>query len=245
MNFKIDIKELQDIKERLKTNLTLKDIMPDVSVAILKFHNVLDTRVNEVFANPKRLSSVRIGNSVPQGQLGNTLLRYSLQYRMKAVPLSDYPFQVTPSESISKVPTRLPPTKPLGFVKWKSRKVSEDFKVLVQRSKGYTEQYPAKSRKGSNAGASDKVFGNKRIGPKGKTLANGRLVARHRQTWATRPTYGKEGIRTKSMETQYGPTLAYLANIIYDKDAVTQQAKERMSLEIYNSFAKWYDRHFY
>jgi hypothetical protein len=243
MNYKIPIKELQELKERLKTNQTLKDIMPDVSVAILKFHNVLDTRVNEVFANPKRLSTVRIGNTVPQGQLGNTLLRYSLQYHMKAVPLSDYPYQITPSSSESKVPTRIPTTNPLGFVKWKSRKVSEDFKVLVQRSKGYTEQYPAKSRKGSNNAASDKVFGNKRIGPKGKVLANGRLISRYRQTWATRPTYGREGIHTKSMETQYGPTLAYLANTIYDKDAAAQQAKERMSLEISTAFVKWYARH--
>lgn len=223
-NFKVQIEGLDILKKGIQQDETLRKIVPDVSIGILKFHNTLERRVGELFTNKNKLTSVLIGRSVSPASLGKTFLRYSLQYQNKPTPLSDYEVTESDSNSISSAPIRIPPGDVKGGVRWRKGKYSKEYKVAVRRGKSKVQ----------------KVYGKKtlafRTRGKNSTVL---LLARKRQTWRVRPTRGKFGIRTK-LSIVYGPSLANLASSTYDKDAQTQKALVTLQNDIIKAFTRYY-----
>ena len=91
MSFKVEFQELQLFKNTLKQFGDLKIALPDISTSIQLFHNTLESRVKTVYAVPGNLSSVMVGKSIKPSEVGNTFLRYSLQYQDKSIKLALYP----------------------------------------------------------------------------------------------------------------------------------------------------------
>lgn len=239
-NFKIDFgPEWDALKKQFRGNEAMQSIIPDVSIAILKFHNSLEQRVGAVYAAPGKLSNVMYGRSVNPSLIGNTFIRAGLQYQQKPIPLSAYPFKVEANtSSLSAVPTRIPFGDPLGFVKWKRLHVSENYLVAIKR--GDYQQRTISTKFGGNTQGNIYAFGNTR----GGSAFGGRIVGRYTQTWATRPSLGVKGIHTKSMRTQYGPTLAYLAQIVVNdtNDSTMNKAQDTFYNDIAKAFTNYYGK---
>jgi len=219
MNTKITVTGLKEIANLIKKNDAIKEIVPDITIAVLKLHNTLERNVNSTYTNPKLLSTVLLGSSVQD--ISKTFLRFGLQYRQVSVPLSDYKMVVSGSTSISAAPMR----RADGGITWKLGTWSKTYKSEVVRGK-FEQILPYKNRK--NPAGSKFAFTN--------FEGSDAIVVRKRQTWQVRPTRGREGIRTKLTE-QYGPTLAYLANITYNNDIV---AREKATNDIIKAFTDYY-----
>lgn len=216
MNFKIKFEGLDELKKKLDTLEHPEDRLGLASESILKFNSVLDKRVQALFNVPYGLDRVRIGHTVPSERIGKTLLRFSLQYRHIPVPLGDYLVSESNSNSISAAPLRKPPSNPTGFVKWKRGRYSKDYKVAIRKGRS---ELQGKAGKGAIGGHAFRL------------PTENFLVRRKRQTWHTRPTLGKVGIRTK-LQIMYGPSLSTIASSVFQKDAQVQQALEKLAEEL-------------
>jgi hypothetical protein len=207
---------LDDIRKALSQNETAKKALPDISIAILRFHNVLEDRVGAVFNAPGSIDSVRIGRSLAPEKFGSNLLRFSLQYRDKPVPLSKYPMAISASQSISSAPLR----RSSGSVYWKKGKWSKEVKVAVRKGKyNFAKKGKNYSRKGFFTGTNIKARDQ-------------------RATWRVRPAKGVEGIRDK-YSTLFGPSIANLISTVYEKDNKVKQAKEVLLDEIIATMVKY------
>lgn len=200
-NFKIEFDEVKNLKKTFGKGAS-EAITEAMTDSILNFHKLLESRVNTLYAAPGLLSDVRIGKTINLEGSGRTILRYSLQYREKAIPLHEYPFDERASASFSSHPKRLGGNEGLGYVKWTRGQYSYDYPVEVRRGRPKLQE----NRKGY------KPF-----------VRNGILVSRKRQTWHVRPSYGIKGTRTK-LYIKFGPSLARLAEVTYDKDPYVNQA---------------------
>jgi len=219
--FKVHLEGLEVFKKQLKTNSSLDRMIPDMSTAVMKFHNTMERRVGEVFSLKDPLSSVMIGRSVKPEKLGNTLLRFSLQYRYQKVDMSSYRTIVDSSTSISSAPIAKK-----GFTKWTKGQHSK--RVSVQIRKGKT----LVARAGQN-------YRKKGFMVKDK-LGRDQIAYRVGKTWSTYPTKGLKGKRAM-YKYLYGPSLSRLAEIAYEKDPVVAQAKETLTSDILKSFNNFYD----
>ena len=219
MTFKVELEGLETFKKQLQGNSAMKSIVPDFTLAVLQIHNTLERRVSELFNAPGTLSNVLIGKSVKPVQLGNTFLRYSLQYRYKAIRLGDYPFTVSNSNSLSSAPLR----GQGGFIHWTKGRFSKDVRVSVRKGK------PSIARKG--LGNFDKRRG----------FIQGRNIKARdtSKTWTLYPTNGREGIRAP-YSTLYGPSLSQLANKVYDKDKQVELATENLQTTLIDAFIRYY-----
>lgn len=211
MNLKIQFKGLEELKKRFSEIENPEQKLAKSSNSILNFHKELEKRVQTLFYAPSSLESVRIGRTVPLDRVGRTLLRFSLQYRYKAIPLNQYPYKENKSSSYSSAPTRKASKDGLGYVKWKRGQYSKDYPVAIRKNK-YKQQGIA--GKGSKGGYAFKT-------------PNGHLVRRKRQTWHIRPSFGVLGIRSK-LQLMYGPSLSQLAASVLEKDTYMQNEFERL-----------------
>jgi len=210
--------EWEQLRKNLQSSTIAERIVPDVSIAILKFSNVLEGRVNTVFNAPSSINSVRIGNSVSPEKLGNTFLRYSLQYRDKPIPLSKYPYTETRVSANSKYPNRLPNR----FVRWTPKSYAFETKVSVQKSKNLI------AKRGKNYRQKGFVY-------------NGKILAREQKaTWKVFPSKFVEGVRAPFSEL-YGPSLATLIAKVYDVDPVVAKAKDKVQEDILNAVVRGYN----
>jgi len=224
--FKIDLKEINDFKKQLSSNSALKSIVPDMTLAVLQLHNTLEKRIIDLFNAPGVLSDVLIGKSVAPESLGNTFLRYNLQYRVKPIPLSKYPYVVTDSNSFSTARGIIPGTDRFNIQRGQ---FSEDIKVSVRKGK------PSIARQGP--GNFDKRRG---------FLQRGQIKARVRQaTWNVLPT-SQNPIGTRAAYTTlFGPSLAELANKVYEQGEIGRDKQvvasiDRLQTELIDSFVRFY-----
>jgi hypothetical protein len=218
-SFKIQFEGLEFLKKNLSTNSALSHAIPDVSIAILQFHNVLEKRVSTLYTLTDSLDSVRIGHSVQPSQVGNTFLRYSLQYRSKPVPLTKYKYV---ENAVSSDTARYPRRMPSGNINWVYKGYALQVKTEIRTNS------PKIAKRGK---------GNYRY--KG-FLQNGKVYARmQKATWSSFPTKFSNGVRAPYVEL-FGPTLANLAESTYDKDPIVQAAKDRVGEVILEAFTDWY-----
>lgn len=216
-NFKIKIEGLELLKESLKQSSDLQNIVPDVTLALLKFHNALESRVGTVYTSNRKLSSVFIGNSVKPESLSKTFLRYSLQYRYKPIELIEFNPQVSPSDAISSAPLK----KPGGMIKWTKGKWSKSVTVEPRRGHRKVGRLTKRSK--------FKVF-----------YVGDHLVARKQKaTWKTFPTKGFAGVRAP-IAVAYGPSLSQQAEKLYNTDPRVKTSVETLQTDIINSFLKYY-----
>ena len=222
MGFKIEFgKDWDILRKGFNNNEAIQRALPDISISILKFHNTLERRVQELYNIPGTLSDVMIGSSKKPEALGKTFLRYNLQYRDKPIALAKFPWTSVASDSLSKAPLR---REPLGSVHWKEGKYSKDIYVRIR--KGST---PSRARRGGNF--------DKRRGFFTGTNIKAREAS---ATWNKFPTKGSEGVRA-AYSTLYGPSLMTVANVVYDKDKQVALAMENMQDEIVNALMRGYD----
>ena len=217
-NFKIEIQGLAELKASFESDVTQKAI-PDISVAILKYNNVLGQRVNEVFTVPGKLEQVRKGRSVKPERVGKYLIQHSLEYVDKPIELHKFPYTVSNSNALSKAPLR---RVPLGRVTWKEGKWSKEVKVSIVRGKS----------KIAKRGKNYRLKGFEH---------NGRILARKQKaTWLVKPSLNIEGTRAPVSQL-FGPSLATLAKVIYTKDAIALRAEDKMTNDIIDAIVKAYD----
>ncbi len=223
MSFKITPGPEWDIlRKSLQTAVTIQKIIPDVTVAILKFHNTLERRVGELFTAPDKLSSVMIGSSRAPSEIGKTFLRYSLQYRSKPIPLSAYEQSTTSVENDkAKIPYRLRP----NYVRWTPAKKVRVTKTYVRRGKGVIPR---------------RIKGSRFEGfYQSKGGQNWILARKQQATWITYPGVGEEGTRAP-IQQLWGPKLITLASKVYDVDKEVEKAKETLQNDVINAILKSY-----
>jgi len=222
MSFKITFgDDWEKLRKSIKTDETVRKIVPDVTVAILKLHNTLERRVGDLFNIPYPLGNVMIGSSKSPAELGNTFLRYNLQYRDKKVPLVQYPWIETPSTAKSFAPLR---KVPLGSVHWKEGEWSKDIYTRIR--KGST---PSRARRGGNFSKLRGFF----------TGTN--IKAREQEdTWLVKPDKDIEGTRAP-YSILYGPSLATLTSKVYDVDKEVAVAADRLQMDIIEAIVRSYN----
>lgn len=220
-SFKIDFgPDWDKLRKSFKTNEAVQKAVPDISMSILKFHNVLEKRVSDLFNTPGKLSDVMIGRSVAPSEIGKTFLRYNLQYRDIPVALNRFNYTSNAVGSLSIAPLR---SEPLGRVHWKKGKYSKKLMFNIRKGK------PQGQRIGGNF-SKQGAF----IGPDRKIMA--RTTS---STWDRYPKKGFAGIRAPYQEL-FGPSLMTIANKVYDKDTQVHKAFEQMQIDIANALVKGY-----
>jgi hypothetical protein len=218
-NFKLELEGMDLLKSWAKQDkASASKAIPDITSAIMLFHHVLEDRVNKVFTDKNMLGSVMIGKNVANSKVGDTLMRFSLQYRDKAEPLSNFKHIEQGSDAISTAPLRIPTSNKLAFVKWTVGQWSKQIAINVQS-------------------------GKLRFGLKNKQLAylnKNNLRARAGEaTWEEYPTKGSEGKRAKTIAL-WGPSLSAQAKGVFDHDATVKRAADKMSASIINALVKYY-----
>ena len=220
MNFKIGFKELAFFKAQLKKDQNLSRAVPDITSSILKFNALTERSVNSKFNVPSgmSLSDVLIGKNVSSDNIGNTLLRFSLQYRHKNIPLYKFPHKLKPSSSLSSAPVRMG-GNPLGFVKWTIGEWSSEVETFVLKSTGFINHTP------------QPIFAND---------WRGKQLLRYREgeaTWSTFPSKGTKGVRAPTLPG-WGMSLSQMANYALATDDNLKKAKYNVGTEIINSLVK-------
>lgn len=216
-SFKIVIDGLEQLKKAYSADAVNAKVIPDVSIAVLKFNNLLDERVQKVFNVGESIDSVRIGSKVAPEQVGKSLLRYSLQYRDKPIPLAKYPFSITDSTAISKAPLR----KKSGHVVWTEGQWSKEVRVEVRKGKSLIAKRGKSYRlKGFFTGTNIKAREQK-------------------ATWDIYPSKDVLGKRAP-YSTLFGPSLATLVSTVYEKDNVVKNGVDVLTDDILKAFVKSY-----
>ena len=221
-SFKIKIEGLGILKQQLKSDSSISRLVPDMTQAVSLFHNTLERRVSDIYTLKQPLSSVMIGRSVKPEQLGNTFLRFSLQYQYKHVDLSAYNTIVDKSEAISFAP-------PIPGLKhhWTEGQFSKRVRVQIQKGKTLA------TREGRN-------YRKKGFMLKDKQGRQQIAVRKGSKTWDRYPTFGAKGIRAP-IRTLYGPSLSRLAQITIEKDKQMATAAIQLEDNIIKAFTKFYD----
>lgn len=216
-NLKVDIEGLKLLKNSLANGASTERLVPEMSLAVLQFHNVLEKRVGEVFTLRTPLSSYLIGKSVKPSAQGKTFLKYSLQYRSRPEPLSNFKYSLKASGSTSLAPVRVN----LNFVKNVSGKFSTEIHSEVRKGK---EQLVRRKR-----GSPLKGFHQK-----------GKIYARkQKKTWIERPYGGSDGERAP-IQMLFGPRASLLASKVFDNDPQVKQHFRYMEEKILKSFIEFY-----
>ena len=207
-------------KEQLKKDQNLSRAVPDITSSILKFNALTEQSVEAHFNVPKgmSLSNVLIGKNVSNTQIGNTLLRFSLQYRHVNIPLYKFPYKLKHVETESSAPLRVD-GNPLGFVKWTVGEWSWEVESFVLRSTGFINH------------VTQPVFYGK---------WRGRELLRSRETdatWLSFPTKDYKGIHALTLPA-WGMSLSQMANYVLATDDKLKQAKYNTGTDIINSMVK-------
>jgi hypothetical protein len=216
-SFKIKIEGLEILKQQLKADSSISRLVPDMTQAVSNFHNTLERRVADIYTLKQPLSSVMIGRSVEPEQLGNTFLRFSLQYQYKHVDLSAYNTIVDKSEALSFAPPILGQTH-----HWREGQFSKRVRVQIQKGKTLATREGRNYRK------------------KGFMLEEQIAVRKGSKTWQRYPTFSAKGIRAP-IRTLYGPSLSRLAQITIEKDKQMATAAIQLEDNIIKAFTKFYD----
>ena len=221
MNFKINLKEFEFFKTQLKKDQNLSRAIPDITSSILKFNNSLETSVEKKFNVPEGMSlnDVWVGKTVNNQNIGNTLLRFSLQYRHVNIPLYKFPFQL---HHLSGVESTAPLRKngdPLGFVKWTVGEWSWEVETFVLKGIPFINH------------TVQPIFYNK---------WNGKGLLRFRAgdaTWSTLPTKNVKGLRAPTLPG-WGMSLSQMVKYSLATDDNLRQMRYNMGTEIINSLVK-------
>ena len=216
MSFTVKFDDLEQISKNILPSDILSRIVPDINLAIAKFHNTLEARVGSLYKNKKPLDSVLITNSLSKS---NISLNYQLVYKDVKVPLADYPY----TQASIAVKNSIPFGMKNGWVRYTKVNKARSVKVTV-RSSGSPSLPRVRTAYKKFVG---NVRGRERI-----------LVRLQKATWLQIPNeLNPDGIRAPYREL-FGPSLARLAEITYDKDSQMQAAKDHLADEISNAFTK-------
>lgn len=217
MSFTIKFDDLEQISKNIMPSDILSRIVPDVNSAISKFHNTLETRVRSLYTNEKSLDSVLVRTAFSGSKIG---LEYQLVYKDVKTPLTAYAYkQSDPFEVENSIPFGMKN----GWVRYTKVNKATSVRVTVRKS-GAPSLPRIRTTFKKFLG---NVRGRKRI-----------LVRLQEATWLQIPNeFNPDGIRAPYKEL-FGPTLARLAEITYDRDTQMQAAKDHLADEISNAFTK-------
>jgi hypothetical protein len=216
MSFTIKFDDLEKISKNILPSDTLNKIIPDVNSAISKFHNTLEARVRSLYKNKRPLDSILVKSSFSSTKVG---LDYQLVYSNIKTPMADYPY----TQSSVTVKNSIPFGMRNGFVRYTKVNKAKSVKVNI-RSSGSPSLPRIRTAYKKFVGS---IGGKERI-----------LVRLQKATWLQIPNeLNPDGIRAPYKEL-FGPSLARLAEITYDKDVQMQTAKDQLADEISNAFTK-------
>lgn len=229
MTFKIQFEGLEVLKKQLKKDVSLKPIIPEVSLSLLKYHNALEQRVTEVFTAKDKLSDVMIGKSVKPAELGGTFLKYSLQYRFKPAPLENFKYILN---TVSTPTAYIPFQMPNGKLRY--RKSPTSIKVVVEVVKG-RKVTARKSKRSAFKGFYVPDSANKR------TFRNKIFARKQKRSWDEYPSMESFGKHAPIVRL-FGPALSRRAEIIVNKDKQFEKIKNILADEFVTHFLNYYKK---
>jgi len=227
MAFKIQFEGLELLKKQLKKDVSLKSIIPDVSLSLLKYHNALEQRVEEVFTAKDKLSDVMIGKSVKPAELGGTFLKYSLQYRFKPTPLEKFKYTLS---TVSTPTAYIPFQMPNGKLRY--RKSPTSVKVMTEVVKG-RKVTSRKSKRSAFKGFYVPDSTRKPI------FRNKIFARRQKRSWDEYPSMESFGVHAPIVRL-FGPALSRRAEIIVNKDRKFEKFKTALADELITHFLNYY-----
>lgn len=218
MSFTITFDELKKLSDNLIPSDSLNKIVPDINSSIAKFHNTLEGRVGSLYKNKQSLDSVKVSSGlVGKGSLS---LDYELVYRDIPTPMTDYEYK---QSAFFKVKNSIPFGLANGFVKYTKVNKARSVRVNIRNSGSPSVPRVRTEYK--------KFLGN----VKGKERI---LVRLQKATWLQIPNVNNpDGTRAPYREL-FGPSLAKLANITYDKDSQMETARDTLGDDILTAFSK-------
>jgi len=222
MSFTIKFDNLEQISKNLSAmpSEALNKVVPDINLAISKFHNTLETRVKSNYTLKRELGSVQIGSlASSKTSIG---LEYELVYKDVPEPLIGYSYK---QSDFFTVKNSIPFLTRSGFVKYTPVNKARSVKVNSRNAGS-----PAIPRVRTKSGRSKFLA---TVGGKKRIMA--RLTP---DTWASMPSFkNPDGIRAPYKEL-FGPSLATLAEITYTKDRKMEVARDHLADEVRNALIR-------
>jgi hypothetical protein len=218
MSFTITFDELKKLSDNLIPSDSLNRIVPDINSSIAKFHNTLESRVGALYKSKQSLGSVRLSSGLTSK--GTLSLDYSIAYKDSALPMTNYDYK---QSAFFKVKNSIPFGLANGFVRYKKVNKARSVRVSIRNSGSPSTPRVRTEYK--------KFLGN----VKGKERI---LVRLQKATWLQIPNvFNPDGTRAPYKEL-FGPSLAKLANITYDKDSQMETARDVLANEVITAFSK-------
>lgn len=227
-NVKLEITGLEEFKKAFKQATSLETFMPNITSSIQLLHQTMEQSIKENYYTPGTLTDVLVGRSVKPVEQGKTFLRYRLQYNVKSISLIDYP-----NTTIEKAVTNAIPYEQGGNLQHKPINKARKTTVKVKKRGGLVS------------------FKNKSSFSKFKVTTgglNGIYAREQEDTWDTYPTgvtrrngkWANVGGKRAPYKKLFGPSLAKLAEVVYEHDTKVAKAKDRITMEIINAMAAYY-----
>lgn len=215
--------DLEKLSNNLASQGLVSSLIPDVNIAIDKFHNTLASRVSTLYKVPASLDTVR--RKTTTSSTGTLSLEYNLTYIQKPVTLAKYKLnfkEITLSgEEGDK--NGIPFFDGRRF-RYLPLNKAQSVKVTIKNSgSGAASIKPQRTKY-------KKFF----------VASIGEIFTRtEKATWITipSPTAYDKGIRTP-IKLLFGPSLSDLASITYSNDGVVENAKDIIVEDIYKAFSK-------
>jgi hypothetical protein len=225
-NVKLEITGLEEFKKAYKEATSLETFMPNITSSIQLLHHTMEQSIKDNYFAPGSLTDVLVGRSVKPVAQGKTFLRYQLQYNMKSISLIDYP-----NTTVEKVVTNAIPYEQGGSLRHKPiNKARKTTSKVIKR--GGLVSFNSK-------------FGKFKVTTKGM---HGIYARKQEDTWDTYPTGVTErngkwtnvGGTRAPYRKLFGPSLAKLAEVVYEQDAKVAKAKDNVTRDIINAMVAYY-----
>jgi len=216
---KFDNGDLEKLSINLASQNLLSPIVPDVNMAINKFHNALEERVNANFKVPYSLDTVRRPSSPITSNLS---MEYSLVYADTPVPLAKYKYTTTKVKVRNAIPFMYAENK----IRYTPINKAKSVRVTIKNGRGGVAATPRKRTQFKKF-----LIDNENT--------KGIFVRLTKPTWEEIPNpENKKGVRNKNLKLLFGPSVARLAISVYNKDIEMDKAKDTLSKDILNAFTR-------
>lgn len=226
MAYEIRIDGLREFKAFIDRDLNLQTIKlsGDIALDLEDLKETLDKRVSDMYRVPYQLNDVFIGKLENRG---TNILDLGLAYRERKVPLSDYPYTQKEVSVRNAIPLE-PEEGGKSFIPInKARQVRSNV-----RKRGGIELPRFRTKYPKFIGTD--AQGNKRI-----------FAREQKGTWLRKPTHlddigvARGGIRD-NITMLFGPSLATLAERLFDRDDVVNAKVENITNKIVAGFVEFY-----
>jgi len=227
MAFNIKIEGLKEFNDFISRNPSIQNakVSANIAVDLLDIRQTLEERIEANYNIPYSLEKVFKGQNLKESE---SLLDIGISYEDKKIPLSEYPYTKHELDVRNAIPIKPEEGKKYYIP------VNKAVQVISRvRKRGSIElpRFRPKYKKflGTDAQDNIRIFSRKQ-----------------KETWLKFPTeIDSEGIarggKRADVEILFGPSLATLAERVYEKDKIVQQKIEKLTDKVIKSFQDFYE----